>query len=1024
MERLTGYFVRRPLAVNILVAAIAILGAQTVVTIQKESFPRVSKNTVVITTIYPGASALDLEINVTVPIEEALAEVSGIQEVLSVSREAVSTVSVVVDENAAESEFRRIYNDVEAAVAKVTDLPAEIDGRPVLRQVTSDDTPVVEVSIGNGGSGELRPFVLDLEERIRRLPGVAQVYRVGLPDEEVQILVDAARARRNNVDLKSIYAAIRSRNLEGSGGTLESFLTEKKVVAYTKFQTYEEVLETDLRRSVEGYGVRLADVATVAVKPKDLKLTVLSNGRDGASLLVTRKPTADIVRTVDGIAELVASVPKPAGVEVRLLNDQSYLAKNRISLLVGNAAMGFLLVVALLYYTLGGKMAFWVAFGIPLSLLGLFALLPVLGITLNAVTLGGCVMVLGMLVDDGVVIAEQINKKRLEGLPPFEAAMAAVADVWKPVFASSATTMIAFSPMLYLGGLPGKFVWIIPLVVILTLGISLFESYLMLPAHLSHGRPSVLPKKAFIVWLENTYEKTLIWALRRRYLVVPLFVGVLASSAVVAARFVTKDPFPQEAAEGFLIKTTLPPGTVPTQARRTAEQVARVVTTLPKEELAGVTTRLGTHSPLPATERGLQSNLSISFAYLTPYAQRKRTAQQIMDDVAHRLPSSAEARHEIELIRLGPPVGKPFEIRIAANEDELRAKRVAAVKGFLTKIRGVHGVADDELWGTPEINLRIQHPVLASVGLTTSDILTTLRIAFDGAIVSRLTDQKGSKDFRLRLNEAARADRGFLDRLPIQNREQYMIPLSNMVTLEERPARAEMVRVDGRRTTTVYGQLDKSILSPGDVMRLVEKQFPSDRNVRISFAGEPVENQKIFGGLGLAAIVAVVGVYLMIALVFNSLGRPLIVMASVPFVFVGIAWGLFAHGMAISMFALLGLIGLVGVIVNNGIVMVYTISELETPVSHASIIQGAVSRLRPVALTTLTTILGLFPTAYGIGGFDPFISPMCLAMAYGLLFGSAIILVLVPCLYAIGRDLEKLPERARLLVQTRRSTAP
>ena len=1008
MERLTAYFVRRPLAVNLFVVAVAILGIRTLIGIQKESFPRVSKNTIVITTVYPGASALDLEINVTVPIEEALAEVSGIHEVLSVSREAVSSVSVVVDEDADEAEFRRIYNDVDAAVSKITDLPTEIDGRPVLRQVTSDDTPVVEVSIGNGGPQDIRPFVLDLEERIRKLPGVAQVYRVGLPDEEVQILVDAGHARRSNVDLKSIFAAIRGRNLEGSGGTLESFLTEKKVVAYTKFQTYKEVLDTDLRRSPEGFGVRLGDVARVAVGPKDMKLTVLSNGLGGASLLVTRKPSADIVRTVDEIAALVNSVAKAPGVEVRLLNDQSYLAKNRLKLLSGNALIGFALVVALLFYELGGKIAFWAAFGIPFTMLGLFALLPVLGITLNAITLGGCVMVLGMLVDDAVVIAEQINKKRLDGLGPIDAAVGAVAEVWKPVFASAATTMIAFSPMLYLGGLPGKFIWVIPLVVILSLSISLLESYLILPVHLSHGRPSVATKKSFMAFLEKKYEGTLHRSLRYRYLVVGLFVGVLAASVFLAARFVTKDPFPQEAAEGFLIKTTLPPGSVPEKARHAAEDVAQRVVALPKKELAGVTTRIGTHSPVPSTDRGLQSNLAISFVYLTPYGERSRTAQTIMDGIAKQLPSSATIRHELELIRLGPPVGKPFEVRVGANDDKERAQKAAEVKAYLAKIPGVHHVEDDELWGTPEINLLINHGRLASTGLTTADVLTTLRIAFDGAIVSRLTDQNGSKDFRLRLNENGRADESFLNSLPIMNREQYMIRLDQLVTLEERPARAEVLRVDGRRTTTVYGQLNKDVISPGAVMKLVAARFPSTRSVRVSFAGEPIENEKIFGGLGAAALVAILGVYLMIALVFNSLGRPLIVMASVPFVAVGIAWGLFAHGMALSMFALLGLIGLVGVIVNNGIVMVYTIGELQTPVTSASIVQGAVSRLRPVFLTTVTTILGLLPTAYGIGGFDPFISPMCLAMAYGLLFGSAIILVLVPCLYAIGTDLESL----------------
>lgn len=978
-----------------------------------------------ISTYYPGAAARDVEINVTVKIEEALLEVPGLDEYASVSREGVSQITVYVDDDADAEAFRVAYDDVDAAIGRLDTLPATVDGRPVLRRVTSDDLPIVELSVA--GSPELlQTFLPYLERELRSIDGVAELTRVGQPEIEARILVDPERARQREVDLLTIARAIQRRNLEGSGGTLETFLSEKKVVAYTKFEDYREVLDTNVRRSFEGYGVRLSELATVELVPEERKLIVHSNGKPGASVLVRRKSGSDLLDTVDDIRTMLSSIQLPPGVAVNLLNDQSYLARNRLQLLASNSLMGLLLVTGLLFWAFDARTALWTAFGIPFTLLGVFLLLPLLDITLNAITLGGFVMVLGMLVDDAVVVAEQVQNLREDGMPPVDAAIGAVKQVWKPVFAAAATTMVAFTPMLGLGGLPGKFIWVIPVVVILALSMSLFESYFILPLHLVHGSSRATHKKRYIIALENLYRAILTAALRFRYPVVSFFVGILAVSAFVAGNYLTKDPFPQEAAEGFIVRSTLPPGTGAAQMEALQNRIEIELAKLPENELVGYSTRIGTHSDSPLTDRGLQSNLAILFVYLTPYSERDRSATDIMDTLrgflAHELPEHADVT--MELMRLGPPVGHPFEVRVSANDDETRSRRVEEIRHFVGGLAGVSDVRDDELAGRPELNLRVRHDMLAQAGLTVEDLLTTLRIAFDGMIVTNLTEVGRSLDFRLRLNREARANLEFLATLPLLNHAGYLINLDRFIYIEEQPGRAEVSHVNGDRTTTVYGNLDKDLMSPGDLMEIVSQRFPSDSAVRISFSGEPVENEKIFGDLAIAALTALLGVYLIIALVFDSLTRPVIVMLSVPFILVGVVWGLFFHGMALSMFALLGVIGLVGVIVNNAIVLVHTIGAQQDTeaVKETDIIRGSVQRLRPVLLTSLTTILGLFPTAYGLGGYDPMISPMCLAMGYGLLFGSLIVMYLVPCLYCIGRDLEAArPSLTRVLTTAAKS---
>ncbi len=1012
MHRITEFFLKHSMLVNVLVVAVIGLGIKSLLEIKKEGFPEISLNRVIIQTVYPGAAASDVERNVTLRIEEALEEVEGIKEVLSVSDESISRIEVHADDSASAVEFKKLYDDVDSALSSIDDLPSDIENKPSISEFTSSDIPIMEIAL-TGEFSVLKPFADRLGNQIRKLPGVGGVTVVGLPDEEFQVLVDPARAAASRVDLRMIYNALSRRNVEGSGGTLNSPKGEKKVVFQDKYAKATDAAETLILSNTDGFGVRLSDVAEIRKAPEDMGLIVRSNGKRGAALSVRKTGSSDLLKTVDSINKLLSATELPDGAGMKVILDQSRLTRDRLSLLAGNAVIGFLLVAAVLFLIFNFKTALWTAFGIPFSLLGMFIFLKITGMSLNLISLGGFIIIIGMLVDDAIVVSEEFNSNRESGLSPHESAVMAVKRMWLPVAASCLTTIVAFSPIFAVGGFPGKFIWAIPLMVIVGLSISLIESYVILPVHLTHGRHRASSSKhSYVVKLEAVYKRALSRAIRLRFPVLGAALLLLFASFIVLGKVVKKDPFPQDAAEGFSVTLTLPPGSSAARTERATAEIESLILGLGENELVGLSTRIGTHSLLSATERGTQNNLAAIFVYLTPYSKRDRTADELITHVTAGMKALEPLRKsdfKVELTRLGPPMGKPFEIRVISNDDALRRKRVEEITSFLSQVPGVYDIEDDELEGKNELALNIDHATLARTGLTSQDVITALRLAFDGMKATDITTLEGTTEFRVMLNDKARANTRFLETLPIANSRGNLINLSMFTALSEKPSFAGIRHIDGDRATTVSGSAVLKTISPVEVMNIVRGKFPSDDKARIDYSGQPVETEKIMAGLSSAAIAALLGIFLLMALILNSFKRPLVIMSAIPFLAVGFAFVLVTHGIPASMMTGVAMVGLMGVIVNNSIVMVHTIrGEAGSIITENAIINGAVQRLRPVLLTTITTVLGVLPTGYGIGGSDPFLSHMSLAMAYGLLFGTLITLFAVPILLRIGLDIGKI----------------
>lgn len=1016
MNSLIHFFLQRSMLVKLMFLSVFAFGINKMLTMQKDSFPSVELNQATVNTIYRGASAEDVELNVTTKLEEEIREVNGLYEVISTSRENVSAIVIQADEDANSSELNIIVDDIKQAIDQTQDLPLDLDELPIVDVLTTSDRPIISINLF-GAHNKLRELLPQYERAIEALPGVAGVDKIGFYDREIHIEINPDKAKQFRISLSEVLSAIQSRNIRTTGGTLESYLHEQTVISLNKFNNPHEVEDVILRANISGQIVRVKDIATVTLREKDENFIVRNEGKPGMNLVIRKKKNADIIRTLDGVKQYMKNQSMPQGVGYSYSDDQSVRTRLRLQVLGGNALLGFTLVIFILLLALNHQAAFWTAMSVPFSLFGSFILLSYVGITINNITLAGFVLVLGLLVDDAIVVAEKITHYREKGLSPKEAALKGTVAMWRPVTVASITTILAFSPMFSIGGMPGKFAWAIPAVVIVALLVSLFECFFLLPHHLSsdgkHKKSLQKSKAGWIIKLEYHYSKIVEELLHYRYLVLLVMVLILSSSVFLVKSSMKFQLFPQGGVETFYIKLEMQRGASLAATETRLKQLEDYVKKIPENELESYATRVGTLSTSPSVNRGEHSHWGIINIFLTGESNRERTADEIISTLRNEIPVNKDEKLIFDKKRVGPAIGKPAEIRVSSNNDKLRTKTAGEIISFLKKLPGVLDVETDNKPGKDQLIVNIDYKKLAEVGLKVKDVSDALRVTYDGMLVSSTTSVDETIEYRVIVDPKYRSNEDMLFKIPVKNNRGQVMNLSDVLSLTHGRGPLEYKHVNGIRTETVGADLNPAITSSAIIKKKVKEKFSESwtkqPGLEVAFAGEAREQQKIFGGFLTAGIIALVSIYVVVALLLNSLGQSFIVMSVIPFAIIGVVWSFYFHGMPLSFFATMGMLGLIGVVVNDTIIMVTEVNR-ELALNHKSnlvrtVVAGAKDRLRPVLLTTLTTVAGLLPTAYGIGGKDGLIMPLTMAMAYGLLFATLITLVLTPALLIIGHDI-------------------
>ena len=1029
MESLFKFFIERHIVANLFTGGVIIFGLATLTFINRDQYPAVDFGRLFITTYYPGASAEEVELNVTNKIEEELKSVTDVKEVTSISMENSSFMEVTIEPNV--QDLNEVVDEIREAVARVSDLPREVTEAPLITELKTSIFPIIEVGLsGNLPYPALREHARLFEKKLKNIKGVARVKRYGYRAREIKIEVSPALMNRYQLPLREIIMAIRARTMSARGGSIESYTNEKNIVMLSEFSNPLEVGNVIVRSTFEGPNVKVKDLAIIKDDFEEERIMSRMDRKAVISFVVLKSEGADVIRTVDAIKNLIEVERKNLLDEVEILysSDVSKYVRSKFDIVLSNGIIGLLLVVLMLAFFLDLRTAFWVALGIPVAMLGVIFLLPVFGTYLDGITLSAMILVLGIIVDDGIIISENIYRRWELGDSPLDAAVNGINEVFRPVLTTILTTFLAFAPMFFMPGLMGKFIYVIPLTVSLALLISLGEIVIALPAHLVPGMQKLKAKsgrstgRSWFDPVRNSFERISFHLLRWRYLLVLLAIVLLAGSLWYAKNVMHFVLFPTKGAEQFFITLELPTGTSLQATSDQTKKVEEMLSDLPKVDLASFVTRLGRYGDSVDI---ISENYAFIYVNLTPFSERERTADEIVEGLRRQIDDLDIFRTTSFRIEVGGPrVGKPVVVRIVGSDDALRKTLADSVYAFLQTIPGVKDVQRDDKVGKKQVDIKPNYDKLARLGLTAADIAQTVRIAYDGEVVTSIRYGEEDVNFRVVLQEKARKSLSYLRRLTVPNRQGRLIPLKDVTRLNIVPGPAEFRHYEGERSITVSADLFQQETTALAAAQQVLAHFNLDKEypgLQLVIGGKAQEQQESLAGLLLTFGIAIIGIYFLLVLLFNSMTMPFMVLVAVPFGIIGVIWAFVLHGEPFSFLGILGAVGLVGVVVNDSLVLVSHVNQLRKDKPNEGIrkivAEGTADRLRAIIMTTLTTVAGLVPLVYGLGGQDAYMSPMALALGYGLLFSTPLTLVLVPCLYVVGYDLDSLLKsvKARLM---------
>ncbi len=997
--------------------------------VRRESRPPVDFARATITTIYPGASPEEVEELVTIKIEDQIREVEGIKDIQSVSQANRSTINVRVDMDNVNT--RRVMDDLQRAVQRVTDIPSEVLDPPVFSEANAKEIPIIQMALIGTNKNRQRDLLADkLKDLLEDSDGVAEVRLSGFRNREFQILLNPAALNRHYIGISEVTQAVKERVPNIPAGYLKVPGDQKMVRVTGQIDKAKDLGDIIVRSNFTGQKVRVRDVAQVRDGEEDPESLVRVNGQPATLMTVTKKAESDAIRTADGLREQLNHFIKnlPENFEIIVYDDEAERVANRLNIVINNAFTGLILVLIILLLFLPGSLGFMAALSLPMAIFASLAVMPTFDVNFHNITMLGLIIAIGMLVDNSVVISENYARLRLEGLDRQSAALKAVHQFWLPLLATVLTTIAAFVPMLVTKGVMGQFIMWVPIMVTIALVASLVEGFFLLPARLQMTIISLEKyklkaqkgkKQTWFDTLRDRFEGFMKVAVARRYLVFGLISALLFGSIIVAVKFNRFELFPTEEVEYYYARFDSPISTtIENTDKWSGELAEKIFEKLGREKIRYIIARAGVQRV------GFNDPTAKNADYvgmLTLAIPREVAAKQDPQEILKQLRSIPKGNFKslsFDASRNGPPVGNALQVAFRSNHYEKMQELADKFKAELAKIDGVVDLTDDKIRGGPEMRIRPRYDRMASLGLTTQDVGMALRTALQGAIADEISLNGEDFYIRVRYNDDERAKVSALSSTLIrQPREGKLIPLSSIVEMVEEEGPAVRKHYDYKRSITVSsGVVPAKITSvtlnkkARDILKTLSKDF-SETTYR--FGGEDESTKESMQSLKNAMLLAFFGIFVILVFLFRSFMQPVVVLSCIPLGLVGVSLSFWAHGRPLSFLAMIGIVGLAGVVVNSAIVLLSYISdlkqELKDSVSRDTVLaKASAHRLRAVLVTSLTTVGGLFPTAYGVGGYDSLLVPMTLALAWGLVSGTLLTLIWVPCFFAIVEDISQL----------------
>ncbi|MEL6724856.1 MAG: efflux RND transporter permease subunit [Pseudomonadota bacterium] len=1041
---LIDWFVRNPVAANLLMVVLLIGGVLMAGNLRSQVFPTIQPGIVTVSVPYPGATPAEVEEGVTRRVEEAVLGIDGVKRVSSVASENIGSVTIELADFADE---QIVKDDVQTAVEGLADFPPENAERETVRAPKPTGSVVTLVVVGNVTPMELRLAAENLERELLTQNGISLVSLSGDRDYEIAIEVSEDTLQKYGLSIDDVSRAVRAGSLDLAGGSIQTQSGEYLLRTNQRRLTGDGFESIVIRNLPDGSKLLLGDIANIRDGFTREALKNTYNGRPAIFVDVSRAEAEDVIAVKAVVDAYMATYAPPEGVEVIEFRDQTQILEERINLLLRNALFGFALVFLFLVLMLDLKLAYWVCIGIATAFMGGFMLFGAAGVTITMVSLFGLIIVLGLVVDDAIVIGENIDAEIAKGKTGAQAAIDGVNGVFSPVLVGVMTTVAAFSPLLVVGGTFGDITKAIPLVVICVLAVSLIEAFFILPSHLSHGRPwsrgPVLAIQsrvaAGIAWMShNIVRKGVRFVAKWRYATLGaaaafyiLCMSLVSSGLVkfvffptiegndISATLVMPEGTPFDRTEAAMEKLTDAAFAV---AERAKSERGEDLFVSVAQTIGGNTAQGG--GPIGNTGFSASENIAQIQIELIPFGTRRMSAAEIERAWRQEL-GEIEGVERLSFTGSIGNFGADIEFELAHADEATLIAAADRLKAEIERLPGANQIEDSFDLGKRQLLFELTDAGRAA-GLTPSDIARQVRQTFFGDEVQRI--QRGREEVRVfvRYPDTARQSLQSLDSMRIRLADGSSVPLYTVAETSESRAYSSINRINGRRVVTVTADIDEAISTPAvaneqlltRILPEIDALYPG---LNWAQAGSSREQSEDLASLGQAFIVVMIVIFALVATQLRSYLQPLAIIVAIPLGVAGAVLGHYVLGYALSFVSIFGIVALAGVAVNASVVLVdlYNQYRRDGVDMITAAADASARRFRPILLTTLTTALGLGPLLLETSPQAQFLIPMGVSLGFGIVISGFMVLFVTPAVTLVIEDLRNLPDHIRALFKRR-----
>jgi multidrug efflux pump subunit AcrB len=1015
---LIGVFARHKVAANLLMMLMLILGIVALFKLNVQFFPNFNLDYAQVRVIWPGANAQDVEKSVTDPIERVLRNIENLDEMTSTSSLGASLVTLKFLEG---TDMIEAVDQVRQRVSELRNLPQDIQTPVVERIIRYEPVAKILVLGQDGEEAQLRRLVRQYERELLDR-GIDKVDFRGRPLEEMAIELDSRTLANQDLTLGEVANRVSAQSRDVPAGRFGDQDASRDIRAIEQARDEQSFEQLGLRIG-QTENLRLGDVAEVTLRPQKDSAYLKVDGRPAIEMALQRAESGDTLKSSQIMqAWLLETQPQlPQGVELRVYDETWSLVKDRIMLLVSNGIGGLILVLLVLYFFLNGRVAFWVALGIPISFMATLMVLYSAGGSINMMSLFALIMALGIIVDDAIVVGEDTLTHHEMGEPPLEAAEGGAHRMFTPVMASSLTTIAAFLPLMLIGAEIGAILFAIPMVIVAVILVSLVQCFLVLPGHLRFGLGLFKAKKearwrerwdnAFNHFRQSQFRSVIRWVLKNRGSSLALALAlIIFTIGLLAGGRLSFTFFPSPESNRVVASIQFVAGTSEQQTAKFMDRAYQALIETEKELEPGLV-----DTAVVAYNQGSGSSGSV-YGQITVElidADRRHTRNAEFIRVWKQKTGEAPGLENFNIVsQTGGPPGRDIQVQFTGSTPENLKQASLALQQALAEIPGVSGLSDDLPYGREQMVFELT-PQGQALGFNYTELGAQLSAAFSGRLAQIFTLGEDEIEVRVMLPRDQQQQLAVLNELQVVSPTGVRVPLGNVVTWKMQQGFDVMRHYNGQLAVTVLGDVDRSVNNANQILQDLQAGLLPDLmdkyGVRYSLEGTAKNQQKTFGDMMAGLVIGIVLIYLILAWVFESYGWPLIVMTAIPLGLIGAILGHYFMGVGLTILSMFGFFGLAGIVVNNSIILVSFYKRLreEGMAVNEALEEASVQRLRAVLVTSLTTIGGLTPLLFETSLQAQFLIPMAVSIAFGLMFATLLILLVLPALLSLYEGVAK-----------------